>query len=89
MGEFINWAVAVTTKICSPQYKVVIIYLKEILSLSPEKYETSVIHLHRDKKFKWQKENLNWMHERIARMVKPESRLEQPFHLTNDRDIFS
>lgn len=73
MGEFINWAVAVTTKICSPQYKIVIIYLKEILSLSPEKYETSVIHLHRDKKVKWQEENLNWMHGRIARMVKPKA----------------
>lgn len=87
LGRFINWAVAVTIKICSLQYRIVITYPKEILSLSPEKYETSVIHLHRDKKFKWQQENLSWMHARIVRMVEPRSRLGQPFCLTNDRDL--
>lgn len=89
MGQFINWAVAATIKIYCLLYRIMIIYPKEILSLSPEKYETSVIHLHRDKKYKWQQENLSWMHGRIVRVVKPKSRLGQPFYLTNGRDIFS
>lgn len=33
----------------------------------PENYETSVIHLHRDKKFKQQQENLSWMHGRTCK----------------------
>lgn len=76
-------------KLCNLLYKIVIIYPKEILSLSLEKDETSVIHLHRDKKFKWQQENLSWMHARTMRIVKPMSRLGQLFYLTNDTDVFS
>lgn len=55
----------------------------------PQKYETSVIHLHRDKKFK--QENLRWMHGEHGRtviMVKSRSKLGYPFYLTDDMDIF-
>lgn len=64
-------------------------YPKEILSLSLEKYKTSVIHLQRDQKFQWWKEHLSWMHGRTVKMVKAMNRLEQPFCLTHDADIFS
>lgn len=92
MSQFINWAVVVTIKICNIKYKVVIIYSTEILSLSLEKYETSVIHLHRQKKLKQQQENLSWVHGecgKAVRIVKPRSKLGQPldiFFLDNFRN---